>query len=184
MKYFNYLKYSLFMMSLILAGFSFTACEDDIKLDPVGDYDNIDNTYGAVRNVTGAQELSTITVFGSSTSTGQLYFELTKAAAEAVNVQLEVSQDALDAYNAANGTSYQMYPKAQVSFANNGVVNIAAGSQKSETIDISVTSNGGVGCTYALPVSAKVIAGGVSGKTIWSYSKFGQGDRCKIDSLY
>lgn len=150
------------MMSLILAGFSFTACEDDIKLDPVGDYDNIDNTYGAVRNVTGAQELSTITVFGSSTSTGQLYFELTKAAAEAVNVQLEVSQDALDAYNAANGTSYQMYPKAQVSFANNGVVNIAAGSQKSETIDISVTSNGGVGCTYALPVSAKVIAGGVT----------------------
>lgn len=162
MKYFNYIKYCLFTMSLILAGSSFTACNDDIELDPNGNYNNVEGVYGAVKNVSGARELSTITIFGTNTGTGQLYLELTEAASGNVTAQLKVDKDALDAYNAANGTSYELYPEAQVSFANGGKVTVASGSKKSEAVSVEVKSNGGVGKTYALPVSAQVTEGGVA----------------------
>lgn len=170
MKYSNYIKYCLFTISLIIGGTILTSCNDDIELDPVGDYDNIDGIYGSVKNVAGARELSTITIFGSNTGTGQLYFELTEAATEAVSVQLKVDESALTAYNAVNGTSYQIYPAEKVSFANNGLVSITSGSQKSGVMDIKVSSNGVVGSTYALPVSAEVTVGGVvASKTNQSY---------------
>jgi hypothetical protein len=149
-------------MSLILAGSSFTACNDDIELEPNGNYDNVEGVYGAVKNVSGARELSTITIFGTNTGTGQLYFELTEAASGNVTAQLKIDKDALDAYNAANGTSYEIYPEAQVTFANGGKITVASGSKKSEAVSMEIKSNGGVGKTYALPVSAQVTEGGVA----------------------
>ena len=162
MKYFNFIKYCLLTTSFVLFGLGFTACEEDIKLDTVGDYGNINGVYGAVKNVSGARDLSAITVFGSNNGTGQLFFELTNKASDAVTVRLKVDKDALDAYNAANGTSYAMYPENRVTIANSGTVSIAAGSQKSDAVSISVASNGEVGSTYALPISAEVTAGGAA----------------------
>lgn len=157
----NFIKYCLITLSLILVGSSFTACEDDIKLKSNDGYDNIDDVYGSVRNVSGARDLQPITVFGTNTSTGQLYFELTEAASETVTVQLAVDEAALTAYNTANGTSYAMYPAGSVTFSNGGVVTIASGEQTSNNVDVTVSSNGGVGNTYALPISAEVTVGGV-----------------------
>jgi hypothetical protein len=157
---FNFIKYCLVTMSLIFAGLSFSACDDDIELSPNGNYDNIEGVYGYVRNITGARDLSTITIFGSKTGAGQLYFELSETATENVTVQLKVDEEALKTYNAANGTSYTMYPAAQVSLANNGSVTIASGDKKSGNVDITVSSNNGVGNTYALPISAEVTVGG------------------------
>lgn len=155
MKYYNSIKYYLLTMSIILAGSLFTACTDDIELDPNGNYDNIDGTYGALKNVTGARDQASITIFGSKTGTGQLYFELSEAATQDVSVQLKIDEE-------ANSTSYQVYPAAQVSFENNGVLTVAAGSKKSNPLNITITSNGGVGNIYALPISAQVTIGGVA----------------------
>ncbi|SHE72355.1 BT_3987 domain-containing protein [Dysgonomonas macrotermitis] len=162
MKYLNHIKYYLLTMSVLFVASCFTACNDDIDLATNGNYDNIEGIYGTVKNVSGARELSTITIFGNNTGTGQLYFELTEKASDAVKVQLKISKEALEAYNTANGTSYEIYPESQVTFANGGTLNIAAGAQKSETVDITVASNNGVGKTYALPISAEVTVGGVA----------------------
>lgn len=162
MKYLNYIKYSLFTMSLILVGLSFTSCDDDITLDPVGDYDNVDGVYGSVKNVTGARELSTISVFGTNSAIGQIYFELTETTSSAVSVKLKIDEEALAAYNKANGTSYELYPAAQVAIANGGESSVASGTQKSEPVEIKISSNGGVGKTYALPISAEVSEAGIT----------------------
>lgn len=158
---FNYIKYYLLTLSVICMGFYFTACEDNIQLDPAGNYDNVKDVYGAVKNVSGAKELSTITIFGSGTGSGQLFFELSQTATEAVTVQFKVDEEALKAYNTANKTSYEMYPASQVSFANNGSASISAGAQKTDIVDVAIKSNGGVGNVYALPVSVEVTVGGV-----------------------
>lgn len=160
MKYFNYIK--SYVLPLLILGVCFTACVEDIELDPIGNHNNVDGTYGSVKNLTGARDLSTVTLFGSKSNTVQLYFELSEKASQAVSVKLKIDKSALDAYNAANGTSYQIYPEAQVSLKNEGVINIATGSLKSEAVDITVTSNGEAGKTYAIPVSAEVVAGGVA----------------------
>lgn len=155
MKYYNFIKYYLLTMSIIFAGSLFTACNDDIELDPNGSHDNIDGTYGALRNVTGARDQASITIFGSKRGTGQLFFELSEAATQEVSIQLKIDEK-------ANSTSYEVYPAAQVSFENNGVVTIAAGSKKSNPLNITITSNGGIGNNYALPVSAQVTVGGIA----------------------
>lgn len=156
----KHIKYYLPVMAFIFSCLCFTSCEEQIDLDPIGNYDNIHGVYGAVKNVTGARDLNIITIFGDKTGSGQLYFELSKAATESVSVQFKIDEEALGEYNAANGTSYSLYPSSQVSFAGGGTISIPAGSKKSDIVDITVSSNGGVGQTYALPVSVDVTVGG------------------------
>lgn len=172
MKYFKYMKSGLLAATFLLAGSLLTACEDDIdiNLNDGGFFENVEGKYGYVKNVTGAQQLTPITFFGTNPGNVQLFFELSQASTEAVNVQFKVDKDALDAYNEANGTSYTMYPEANISFANSGNTSVAANATKSETVNITINPGGTIGQTYALPISAEVTSGGVAlSKTNESY---------------
>lgn len=152
MKYFNF-KYCLFALLAVLVA---TSCKDDIDIHTDGDYTNIDGTYGYVRNVSGAANLATITTFGANTATGRVYYEISKNATSNIDVQFEVSSEALDAYNKANGTDYKMYPADKVSFSDNGAATIVSGARQTSNITLTVTPNGEVGTTYAIPVSVKL----------------------------
>lgn len=164
MNYHKYIKLALLAMTFACAGTTFTSCEDDIMVGTgdSGRYDNIEGTYGYVKNMGGARDLSTIEIFGNGTGKAQLYFELTTKATQKVDVKLKVDKAALDAYNTANGTSYEMYPETMVSLANGGVISIAAEGSKSEAVDVTVQNGGTIGQVYALPISAEVTAGGVA----------------------
>ena len=164
MNYHKYIKLALLAMTFACAGTTFTSCEDDIMVGTgdAGRYDNIEGTYGYVKNMGGARDLSTIEIFGNGTGKAQLYFELTTKATQKVDVKLKVDKAALDAYNTANGTSYEMYPETMVSLANGGVISIAAEGSKSEAVDVTVQNGGTIGQVYALPISAEVTAGGVA----------------------
>lgn len=163
MNYHKYIKLGLLAVAFVCAGTAFTSCEDDIMVGPngSGQYDNIDGVYGYVKNTGGARDLSTIELFGNGSGAAQLYFELSTAATQKVDVKLKVDKAALDAYNTANKTSYVMYPEAMVTLANGGVTSIAAEGSKSEAVNVTVQSGGSVGQVYALPISAEVTAGGV-----------------------
>jgi hypothetical protein len=136
----------------------FTACEDriDAGSNDSERYANVEGVYGYVKSATGARNLSTLTLFGSKTATAQVYFELSEATTGAVNVQFKVDKSLLDAYNAANGTAYEMYPASSVAFVGNGSTTVAAGKTKSEAVDMTIGAGGTTGTTYALPVTAEV----------------------------
>lgn len=142
--------------SLLLFGTVFAACEDDLTISTGNDkiLETVDGTYGSVRSAAGAKQLTTIAIKDNKAGTGHLFFELSKKAETDVQVTFKIDADALAAYNAANGTSYQMYPTDKLSLENGGVVTIATGSKRSESLELAINPGGTVGATYAVAISA------------------------------
>lgn len=149
-------KIKIAIWSLFLSGAVFTACEDDLNISTGNDdiFETVDGVYGSVRSAAGAKQLTTIIVRDNKASAGHLFFELSKNATSSVQVNFKIDADALAAYNAANGTDYEMYPTDKLSLENNGAATIAAGSKKSESLQLNINPGGTVGKVYAIAVSA------------------------------
>ncbi len=165
MKYINPIKSSLLAMAFACAGICFTGCEDDVTINSgdLGKLETVDGMYGYVKSAAGARQLTPISVFGNEASAGHLYFELSKAAEQDVTVTFSVDEAALNAYNAAHGTDYKMYPTDKLSLANGGTATIKAGEQKSASVELNISAGGTIGETYAVAVSASANNGvGVS----------------------
>lgn len=164
MNYHKYIKLGLLATAFMFAGTIFTSCEEDILVgsDDSNRFDNTEGAYGYVKNMSGARDLSTIEIFGNGTGKAQLYFELAQTATQAVDVKLKVDKAALDAYNAANKTSYEMYPEAMVSLGNGGATSVAANATQSAAVEVTVQAGGTAGTVYALPISAEVTTAGVA----------------------
>lgn len=154
MKYKNYIRIGLLAIAFGTVTSVFTACEDDVVIPNKDNskLETVDGVYGMVKSLAGARELTPISVFGDQAATGHVYFELTKAADKDVTVTFTVDQAALDAYNAANGTSYTMYP--HVTLANGGTATVKSGEKKSAPVELTIQAGGSVGSTYAVAVSA------------------------------
>lgn len=154
MKYKNYIRIGLLAIAFGTVTSVFTACEDDIVIPNKDNskLETVDGVYGMVKSLAGARELTPISVFGDKTATGHVYFELAKAADKDVTVTFTVDQAALDAYNAAHGTSYTMYPHATL--ANGGTATVKSGEKKSAPVELTIQAGGSVGSTYAVAVSA------------------------------
>lgn len=134
---------------------SLTGCEDDLTISGSTDkLETVDGVYGYVRSAAGARELTPITLFGDKAGTGHLFFELTKAAEQDVTVTFKIDKDALEAYNEANNTSYEMYPVDKLSLANDGKITVKAGEKKSASMELNINAGGTIGTTYAVAVSA------------------------------
>lgn len=164
MNYHKYIKLGLLATAFMFAGTTFTSCEEDILVGPddAGRFDNTEGAYGYVKNMGGARDLSTIEIFGNGTGKAQLYFELAQTATQAVDVKLKVDKAALDAYNEANKTSYEMYPEAMVSLSNGGAATVAANATQSAAVDVTVQAGGTTGTVYALPISAEITTAGIT----------------------
>lgn len=154
MKYKNYIRMGLLAMTFGTVTSVFTACEDDIVIPNKDNskLETVDGVYGMVKSLAGARELTAISVFGDKAATGHVYLELAKAADKDVTVTFTVDQAALDAYNAAHGTSYTMYP--HVSLANGGTATVKSGEKKSDPVKLTIQAGGSIGSTYAVAVSA------------------------------
>lgn len=156
MRYINILKSSILTVAFACSSVVYTGCQDDIMLSSqkTNIFDGVEGTFGNVRSAAGARELTVISVNGDKAGIGHLYFELTKAADKDITVTFKVDENALTAYNEANGTSYVMYPADKLTLENNGVVTILAGKRKSSSLELNIQPGGAVGSTYAVAVSA------------------------------
>lgn len=160
MKYLNNIKLSLVTAVFVCTGTVFTGCEDDLTISGSTDkLETVDGVYGYVRSAAGARELTPITLFGDKAGTGHLFFELTKAAEQDVTVTFKIDKDALEAYNEANNTSYEMYPVDKLSLANDGKITVKAGEKKSASMELNINAGGTIGTTYAVAVSATADGG-------------------------
>lgn len=141
--------------SLLLLAATFTACEDELTITTgnTDKFETLDGTYGSVRSAAGARQGTTITLKNGQDGMGHLYFELSEPATTDVTVTFAASDEALAAYNADNGTSYEMYPG--LTLANGGTVTIAAGEKKSAGVELNIPAdNATVGKTYAAAIAA------------------------------
>jgi len=163
MKLSNYIK--LFGISAVLA---LSSCDDDIN---IGNAD--ENKYAT------ADGLTVYVCDGDGRSTYSftelreqgnvdLYLVANANAAAQVTATVAYDETALTAYNGANGTNFEAFPKENVTIA--GAANIAAGKAKSDSpLTLSLTSPGNLDAdkTYAIPL--KVTASGAKVATSAEY---------------
>ncbi|MDR1884206.1 MAG: DUF1735 domain-containing protein [Prevotella sp.] len=163
MKYYNFFKTSLFAVIFILAGGSFTACDDDIKVGGIDEsyYETGSDVFGYVINVEGKRSVSTVE-FRDAGKT-QLFLGLTRDASRAVNATFKYNKAVLDAYNTANESSYELFPENLVTFENGGSISLAAGESKSSGMSVSFLSSELLdpAKSYVIPVSVELQSGGI-----------------------
>lgn len=161
MKYNNFIKAILFAAVLVLAGGLFTACKDDLTINEIDEskYETSKDVLGQIVSSDG-KRFSTVSELREQGST-ELFLGLNKEAAEAVGATFKYDQTVLDAYNKANGTSFELFPETLVTFDNGGVVELAAGSKKSSAANVTFKASSTLkeDVTYAIPVKASVTKG-------------------------
>lgn len=154
MKHLFNIRLALMAVALAFVGATFTACEDDIEItngSSTNPWGELDGTFGSVRSAAGAKMGTTLTLKNNKDATGHVYFELSKAFEQDTKVTFKIDNDALNEYNAANGTSYTMYPG--VTLDNDGKVTIAAGKRKSDLLAVTIPA-GQTGSNYAVAITA------------------------------
>lgn len=154
MKHLFNIRLALMAVALAFAGATFTACEDDIEItngSSTNPWGELDGTFGSVRSAAGAKMGTTLTLKNNSGATGYVYFELSKVSEQNTKVTFKVDEEALKAYNAANGTSYNMYPG--VTLESGGSTTIAAGKRKSDLLAVNIPA-GQTGENLAVAITA------------------------------
>lgn len=154
MKHLLNIRLALMAVALAFAGSTFTACEDDIEItngSSTNPWGELDGTFGSVRSAAGAKMGTTLTLKNNSGATGYVYFELSKVSEQNTKVTFKVDEEALKAYNAVNGTSYNMYPG--VTLESGGSTTIAAGKRKSDLLAVNIPA-GQTGENLAVAITA------------------------------
>ncbi len=118
-----------------------------------------DEPFGKVLSAAGAGMLTPLAQRGESPAKGHIYFELSQPYEKNLDITFRIDEEALDAYNRVNGTSYTLYPAESLSMDNEGKAVIPAGKTRSEVIGLNIAAGARTGERYDVPISATVSDG-------------------------
>jgi hypothetical protein len=150
MKIFKYIINTIIWGSMALA-----SCSQDINLADVdvSKYEVSDKTLAVVTDKFGNTN-KTASTFRTADSTA-VYVSLTNAASRNATLSLSYDKTVLDAYNKANGTSYQAFPQNLVVLPTQ--ITVQKGNTQSERVYVKYTTADELASegTYAIPLMAK-----------------------------
>lgn len=152
MKYNKIIFSSLFC---IAAAVGFASCDnDDLHIDGP-DAGSLVGSDANVVYVTDGLGNSNSSFSFNGSGTFNVYAQTSKPIVGTCAVQFAYDASRLEAYNEANGTSYDAVPQSMVQLSNGGKASFAAGSLKSDALQVTVSGNGQLDPdkTYALPLA-------------------------------
>lgn len=149
-------------LAVVLAG-GLASCNDDIevgKADGSG-LETVDEIFCRIENCSGVRARTV--EMRTRTLTPEFRIVLSKAAPEAVDAALKVDESLLEAYNAANGTDFELFPSNAVSLEEQGAVVIAPGDLASHPLALTLRPDATLvpGETYVLPLSLESRTAGI-----------------------
>jgi len=150
---------------LMASALCLASCQEDVFEVDGGTTDKVEKITlpkAQLRNASGSAYFTTVEAFTADTTIG-LHLELNKAAKSGISGTLAYGEaSTIEQYNATYGTSYKVFPSANVSFGDPAVVmpgeKISTDADITITIDDSILASenysGGSGdVTYAIPVT-------------------------------
>lgn len=162
MKHINYMKLKSWVTALVLSGGLLTACADDIVVGQV-DENNYTTGDGSVMGYVSDSNGKRMFTHVEFRSAGDVAFQLKTTAKLATEATVAVTYDetVLAEYNERYGTTYEMFPKGNVTLEEGGIIKLAAGSVHSSAMKISYTSDGSLSFdkSYVIPLCMKVASG-------------------------
>lgn len=154
--YFDFRIFSTAVVLTVCASLAFS-CADDIEVGtPIDDssYETIYETNGYLVDRESNRPVVTIAPTGQ-TYTATLLLGLTRTPESALSATASFDADYLEAYNAAHGTDYALYPASLVAFSDGGAFVADAADNQRATVRMTVSPSDGLeaGVTYAIPVA-------------------------------
>lgn len=147
--------------SLMLA-----SCTDDIdvgiKVDE-GAYEAVNRVDGMLLDVKSNKNSSVIEMRSAKYET-DLFFRLSQMPKKGVDVKIEVDPAYAEVYNAEHGTSFELFPAANVAIERDGVLLLAPDDMRSVEVGVTLTEFEGMEAdkTYLLPLCATSITEGIT----------------------
>ena len=142
MKYINYINMKSWIAALVLSAGLFAACSDDVLVGQVDEskYTTGDGSVmGYVSDSYGKRMFSNVE-FRSSGSVS-LHFKTTAKLTMEAAVTVTYDETVLTEYNNKYGTSYEVFPKNEITFENGGVIKLNAGDVQSSEMKVSYVSD-------------------------------------------
>lgn len=143
------------LCAAVLAGLA--ACDTDPVEREGGrlpDKDGLMKTYGMLRsNRTSDNEVAMLLTQGAGFVTDNIYYQITKPAADGLSLDVRIDNRLLDAYNAANDKQYTLLPEANYEFPDGKTMTITQDAKRTELRRIKVIAEGLEPGQYLLPVS-------------------------------
>lgn len=162
MKHINYIRFKSWVTALVLSGGLLTACADDIVVGQI-DENNYTTGDGSVMGYVSDSNGKRMFTHVEFRSAGDVSLQLKANGTLATEATVAVTYDetVLAAYNEQYGTEYEMFPKANVTLEENGMIKLAAGSVHSSAMKLSYVSDGSLELnkSYVIPLRLKVASG-------------------------
>lgn len=134
-----------------------TACDADPVEREGGklpDKDGLENTYGMLRsNRASENEAYLLLTQGAGFVTDNIYYQITKPAAEGLALEIWVDNSLLEGFNQANETEYELLPEANCEFPDGKTLTVAKEGLRTDPKRIKVSAEGLEPGEYLLPVS-------------------------------
>jgi len=173
----NYIKQgklSIFLLLFTVSGIFFASCDDDITIGEVDQtpYVTANETQGYLKSSTTSRNSIPVEVRG--TTDLNVYFGLTKAMDNQVDVSIGIDESLVAAYNKENFTSYEVFPATQVNIGNGGKLSVEKWKTESNQLTISLSKGNLEEATYLLPITVKENANievAAASKTIYYFVK-------------
>ena len=162
MKYINYINMKSWIAALVLSAGLFAACSDDVLVGQLDEskYTTGDGSVmGYVSDSYGKRMFSNVE-FRSSGSVS-LHFKTTAKLTMEAAVTVTYDETVLTEYNNKYGTSYEVFPKNEITFENGGVIKLNAGDVQSSEMKVSYVSDGSLSAdkSYIIPLRIQVTSG-------------------------
>lgn len=146
---------NILFILLLVAGAFFTSCDEKIV---VGEID--ESSYKLANEVRSylkdaSTSWKTVRVELRTESNVEMQLGITSAIGTAANAQVGIDESYVALYNVENISSYQPFPAANASIANNGNLSIAAWQKESGKLSITLQRGSLEDGTYLLPVVIK-----------------------------
>ncbi len=159
----NYMNIKGWMAVLMLSSSLFGACSDDISIGQVDESKYVTgdgNVMGYISDNYGKRMFTNVD-FRTSGNVSLFLKTNAKLSAEAT-VTTTYDETVLTEYNTKYGTSYEAFPKNEVSLENDGVIKMTAGTVRSSEMKVSYVSDGSLSPnkSYIIPLRFKVTSGG------------------------
>lgn len=164
-KKYNILRWGLFaLVSMIVL----QSCKDDaiiVKSIDESKYNVNGESIAYLAGTDGKVDNSTLEF--RSEGTYDVLLQLSKPNTQGVKGVIIYSEEVLNAYNKANGTTFKAFPEALVTLSGNGQVEVKANAVASDPVKVSVKTAAEIDGkeTYVIPLSTSLLVGGVLSKS-------------------
>lgn len=162
----KYLKISTLPIALLMSGFVFTACTDDIMVGkPVDEeqYESVTRLEGMLLDKNTNKKETVIELRTDKYQTN-VYFSLTRKPNKGVDVEVKFDPAYLETYNAEHGTDFELFPEKFVKIENDGLLLLAPDEKYSANVGLTLSKGDGLKAdkTYVVPITAVSATDGIT----------------------